>query len=266
MLRLLNDRCFQYFLASLFFTTFGELLAQSAGVPQWFLKPPSHNKYYYGAGLATLTYDSTESIENARRFAAQEIVKSLQVRIKGGVADISSKVGSETAFFVVEKFDEGLAETIYKNAVVLKSTIEESNIYILIYINTDFSTPKKSLIINFLFNSKKVSKGEPPAWLDTIPVKNGYMYGVSKTESYHKVSESWTYSGKLARYRVASMLKEDSKSLIKKYDDGLTGFVEVMTETSVNQALKNSIIKYRWYDQTNHHYCTLVEYKIKKVK
>ncbi|MDP7037501.1 MAG: hypothetical protein QF453_06180, partial [Candidatus Marinimicrobia bacterium] len=163
--------------------------------------------------------------------------------------------------------DEMMSEILQKDSVMqLKSTIEESNIYILIYINTDFSTPKKSLIINFLFNSEKVSKGEPPAWLDTIPVKNGHVYGVSKTEPYHKVSESWAYSGKLARYRVASILKENSKSLIKKYDDGLTEFVEVMTETSVNQALKNSIIKHRWYDQTNHHYCTLVEYKIKNVK
>jgi len=40
VLRLLNDRCFQYFLASLFSTTFWELLAQSSGVPEWFFNQP----------------------------------------------------------------------------------------------------------------------------------------------------------------------------------------------------------------------------------
>jgi len=74
VLRLLNDRCFQYFLASLFFPTFGELLAQSAGVPQWFLKLTSHSKYYYGAGLATTgTLRGSIHVERGFKIFNQEI-------------------------------------------------------------------------------------------------------------------------------------------------------------------------------------------------
>ena len=71
VLHLLNDHLFKYFVASSFFILAEELPADSPGVPHWFLKPPVHKKYYYGAGVANFNYDSTKCISNAKQFAAK---------------------------------------------------------------------------------------------------------------------------------------------------------------------------------------------------
>ena len=129
MLRLLNDHFFNYLVASSFFILAGELPADSPGVPHWFLKPPVNKNYYYGAGVANFNYDSTKCISNAKHFAANEIVKSLQVRVKGGTADKKSRTANESAFFANEIINENLSAAIYEKSAILQKVLVDNNIY-----------------------------------------------------------------------------------------------------------------------------------------
>jgi len=262
VLRLLNDHFFKYLVASSFFIHAGELPADSPGVPHWFLKPPVNKNYYYGAGVANFNYDSTKCISNAKHFAANEIVKSLQVRVKGGTADKKSRTGNESAFFANEIINENLSAAIYEKSAVLQKVLVDNNIYILIYINKDMSSPKVSIINKLFLKDRRLQNSEPPPWTKTGYKKDGYIYGVSNTEPYYDTDESWEYSATIARYRIAASLSEDTRSLIREYKDGYANYLEVMIEANVEKVLENTMVKERWYDPANHRYCTLVEYKI----
>ena len=181
VLHLLNDHLFKYLVASSFFIHAEGFPADSPGVPNWFLKPPVNKNYYYGAGVANFNYDSTKSISNAKQFAAKEIVKSIQVRVKGGTADKESKTGNESAFFANEIINENLSAAIYEKSAVLQKVLVDNNIYILIYINKDMSSPKVSIINKLFLKDRRPQNSEPPSWTKTGYKKDGYIYGVSNT-------------------------------------------------------------------------------------
>ena len=264
MLQLLNERRLKLLALLSFFILNGELLAQSRGVPRWFLKPPVHSKsYYYGAGISNVTYDTTEGLNRAKRYAANEIVKSIRVELRAGVADVSSGRGIETAFFVVEEYDSLLVERIIENALVIKNMVYKNNNYVLICVDSDFNKPKKSFIHSALVKYNAIKKkAQVPGWIQNSPVRKGFIYGISKTEPYESVEESWENSSKIARYRIASQLNTNSNTLIRKYDSNSANIIEMLTENTVDLILSNTIIKERWYDPATHHYCTLIEYQI----
>jgi hypothetical protein len=124
------------------------------------------------------------------------------------------------------------------------------------------SSPKVSIINKLFLKDRRPQNSEPPPWTKTGYKKDGYIYGVSNTEPYYDTDESWEYSATIARYRIAASLSEDTRSLIREYKDDHTNYLEVMIEANVEKVLENTMIKERWYDQANHRYCTLVEYKI----
>ena len=263
MLPRLNDRIYVQLVALLILTTIGELSAQNSEVPQWFLRPPTHKKYIYGTGVAPIAYDSIISIQNATRLSVLGIAKSIRVRIRGSIADRKTGSGSESAFFIDEIYSDDVVEKISTNSFVLDQSVSGNNVFVLSCIKKDLSRTENSFIQSLFLKIKNTKPMDAPTWVNTPPKKNGFIYGVSNSEPYYDVDESWSYSEKMARYRIATTIKEDTKSMVRHYEDGSNNFIEVLMESSVDQILENAIVKERWYDKNNHHYCTLVEYQLR---
>ena len=267
MLLLLNDRSSilsKYYLVILIT---GILSAENeAEIPQWFLNPPSSTKaYHYGVGMSQNTYDEEEGYQNAKYAASKEIVKALRVRLKSKFADSHHSSGIESAFFIKSEIDSGLAGKITDNSVLLKRYMYNNYVYVVICISKDLTKTKKTLSMNLPLLSYEIPRSDKaPSWTRKTPSKKGYIYGISGTDPFEDQEESWEYSGDMARLEIASQLSSDIKTVTKEYMSGNKVVTKTLSEVIVDQVLKNTIVKKRWYDQSKYQYWTLVEYQLDK--
>ena len=232
-----------------------------SNIPSWFLKPPQHSNIYISSGIATNSYDSTVSIENAVRFACEEILKSKKIRIRGGTASSMSMYDITSASFIKEEIDNGLVENMIREVKIYDKKIADDNTYVLIGIGYDFKNPMDIDLLPSIFKDFNINN-EIPNWLKNKPKRKGYLYGISTTEPYYDKSKSWIYSSKLARYRLVSDIKTNLSTLVKDYKNDGRNYIQYLSESTVDYILKESIIKERYYDRKNYRYSTLIEYKI----
>ena len=266
MLLLLNDRIKYQLTLVLFLFSFKELHSRDqTEVPRWYLKPPENTeKYCYGAGISQITYDNSISYENAKKNASEEIVKSIKVNLRASYAGSQGIGLLESAIFAVEGIDSSLVEKIASNAIVLRELIHENNVYILICVSRDYAKPKNKIAVNLPLVAYDIpSKEKIPSWVEKMPSKKGFLYGISNTEPFESQKESWKYSSKMARYEIAAQMNSDIKTITEEYVSGNQVVTRTLSEVNVNQILQNTVIKGRWHDKSDYRYWTLIEYRLK---
>ena len=237
-------------------------------IPFWVKHPPKHNDYLYGVGISNRFVDDQDSFSEAKIGAVENISRQFQVQIIAGLARVSSGSVSSSEYFTHQIIDSTSYRRINNNMIVIDSILTNDNALILSIINKDLSMPSIDKIQHndFKFIKKYSERNNPnPSWIEDIPIKEGYIYGIGEGYRYTNLKDSWDNSAKKARLNVAQQVETSHSSLHMNYK-GLTSVNIKWIEERTNVILHNSVIRERWYDKQNNLYYTLVEYPLYKIR
>lgn len=198
------------------------------------------------------TFQRDTAIANGFLDGCIKIAKYASLSISGGQAFWQTEGGTfAMGSNYSEVFDTSMASRLRSTEKVLNSFADRKKILVLVG-GTSCSYD------NALSERIYVGKVDKPGWVETIPDKKGYIYGVGESEEYYYESSSWNKAEKNAYMAVARSFHVKVKGLEKQTS---TEHQDIRTE-DMSVHLNGIEIIARWRDLKNKIFYVLARVKI----
>ena len=217
-----------------------EFVIGQGQIPSWFKSlPQQENSAIISVGMTGNYSDRQLARKVAIHKARKTMAKQIRIRLIFEVQEMSD------GFYRL--FQPTFEQIYYENVLAYVDTT--SSVVDSAFIDNRYYVLLSLFPLRENINSSIIGWGARPDWIEKLPDKPGYVYGIGMVANYSLWKNGWNDADELARFDACKNLKINTAAIrTKKHTDGYTDERKIMRQ-SVDIAVANSVIIERWYDQ-----------------
>jgi len=203
--------------------------------PRWFLDPVNVNCGPAAAGYVVPSFHKTSSDSEAYLKACENLTRHHEVELSGSESYWQTEAG---VYWMDNTFTEKIDSAYYLDIVSRAKKLanrSSKNMTIVLASENDCSLPDS---LQAVIQCPK----KQPAWVETVPQSDKYIYAVGVAPEYFYETSSWESAEKKARFNLARDFKVTLKAMQK--DESRSG-QEIRTE-DISVTISHSEVVYRW--------------------
>lgn len=209
-------------------------------IPSWFKSLPQQaNSTTLSVGMTGSFSDRHLARKVAIHKARKTMAKQIRIRLIFEVQEMSDGFYRLFQPTFEQIYYENIMAYVDTSSIVVDSAFIDNRYYVLL----SLFPLRKSI------NSSIISWGTQPEWIEKLPDKDGYVYGIGMVANYSLWKNGWNDADEFARFDACKNFKINTAAIrTKKHTDQYTEERKILRQ-SVDIAVANSVIIERWYDQ-----------------